>query len=104
MNNDLKQIKSDLGDITGSLKQMLVLTWVNANAARREDILTELETVAAKQDIQLIKEVILMISQIASEEETKKLVSQDYYKKNSIQPAETFTPFAVDDAAYFRKN
>lgn len=86
MNNDLKQIKEDLsGEITDGIKQMLVLTWVNANAARRQDILDELETVAEKQNINLIREVIKTISLIAEAEEARNLVTPEYYKKHSLK-------------------
>ena len=97
---DMKAIKTDLNDIQNSIKQMLVLSWLNANADRRQDLLTELEAVAASNDIKLIKEVIWAIVEIAQDEQTRNLVSQEYYDKHSVKPVETFTPFMVEDANY----
>ena len=68
-----------------ALKQMLILTWINANTQRRQDILTKLEELAAKNDIHLINEVVTTIVELAQDEQVKLLASDRFYQDFSIK-------------------
>ena len=68
--------------------QLLVLAWINANTKRRAEYITELETVAAESGVNLFREVLNMVKEIAEAEKASKLCSQDYFSRNQIKPAQ----------------
>lgn len=80
-----------------SIKQLLVLSWINANAARRQDILNELEAVAATQGIKLIKEVIQTISAIAEAEQVSLMASKDYYLLRCFSQGATASVYPIKE-------
>ena len=74
-----------INDTQESIKQMLVLTWLNANAQRRQDILTELERIAATQNIKLIQEVLGTIADMSVTE-----MAMDKYYSSRCQPSQSY--------------
>lgn len=86
MSKEHEEIMKEINEIQYGIKQMLILSWINANAARRQELLTELEAIAAKNGIKLIKEVIAAIAEIAEQEAAKEMVSEKFYRTHCIFP------------------